>query len=80
MPLFGQIEMRRLYRFTRATLVVAGVFLAVYGAWFLVDTFLADPENAGYWLGVLPIYIGCMMILLSFAMKEDWFTNARKYW
>ena len=54
--------------------------LAAYGAWFFVDTFLIDPKNAGFWLGMLPIYIGCMMILVSLAMKEDWFTNARKYW
>jgi len=80
MPSFGQREMRRLYRFTRATLVGAGVFLAAYGAWFFVSTFLTDSKNAAYWLGILPIYLGCMMILVSLAMKEDWFTNARKYW
>jgi len=80
MPSFGRREMQRLYRFTRATLVAAGVFLAAYGAWFFADTFLMDPKDAGFWLGILPIYIGCMMILVSLAMKEDWFTNARKYW
>ena len=77
---FGPKEMRRLFRFTRATFAGAGVFLAAYGTWFLVTTFIADPKDAGYWLGILPIYIGCMMILVSLAMKEDWFTNARKYW
>jgi len=77
---FGPAEMRRVYRFTRLTFVLAGLFLDTYGAWFFVTMFLSQRNEESYWLGLLPIYIGAMMILVSLAMKEDWFTNARKYW
>jgi len=72
--------MRRVYRFTKWTLVAAGVFLAAYGLWFFVSMLLTDRAEESFWFGLVPVYIGAMMILLSLAMKEDWFTNARKYW
>jgi len=72
--------MQRVYRFTKATLILAGSFLSGYGVYFFVTMFMTERDDSSYWLGILPIYIGGMMILLSFAMKEDWFTNARKYW
>ena len=80
MKTFGRFEMRRLYRFTKTMLVITGTVLIVYGAWFFVDSLLLDPAGGAFWLGALPIYIGSMMIIISMAMKEDWFTNARKYW
>ncbi|HZW57832.1 MAG TPA: hypothetical protein VFF30_16200 [Nitrososphaerales archaeon] len=80
MKAFGRVEMRRLYRFTKATLLVFGGLLIAYGTWFFLGSLLSNPDDGAFWLGILPIYVGSMMIIISLAMKEDWFTNARKYW
>jgi hypothetical protein len=73
-------EKKALYRFSKYMLVVLGGLLITYGCWFLISQYLAAPSNPEFWFGIFPAYIGSMMILISIAMKLEWFTDARKFW
>ena len=77
------LELRKkkaLYSFTKVVLVVVGVVLVVSGCWYLVSQYLEAPNNPEFWFGLFPAYIGAMMILISIAMKLEWFTDARRFW
>ena len=77
------LELRKkkaLYSFTKVVLVVVGAVLVVSGCWYLLSQYLAAPNNPEFWFGLFPAYIGAMMILISIAMKLDWFTDARRFW
>jgi hypothetical protein len=71
---------KALYRFSKTVLLVGGTILIIYGCWFIVSQFLAVPSNPESWFGVFPAYVGAMMILISIAMKLEWFTDARRFW
>lgn len=73
-------EKERIYGFTKKILLLAGTALLLYGIWFLISGFVASPENSSFWFGLFPAYIGSMMILISLAMKLEWFTDARRFW
>lgn len=73
-------DMRRLYRFARVAVAFGGGVLVAYGIWLMMSPFFFPEVDPGFWFGLFPLYLGAMMILVSLAMKEDWFTNARKYW
>jgi uncharacterized membrane protein HdeD (DUF308 family) len=73
-------EMALLYKFTKATMIVGGVILLGYGAWWLSSPIIYHTNAPLYIFGIFPIYVGAMVILIALAMKEDWFTNARRYW
>jgi hypothetical protein len=74
-------EMVMLYKFTKSSMIAGGVFLIGYGAWWLLGPFLLGTASDPLWLfGIFPLYVGAMFILIALAMKEDWFTNARRYW
>ena len=75
-----QSEKKSLYKFTKVALCVLGAVLIVYGCWYLVSQYLSAPNNPEFWLGIFPAYIGSMMILISLAMKLEWFTDARRFW
>ena len=75
-----QNEKKSLYKFTKVTLYVLGAVLIIYGCWYLVSQFISAPKNPEFWLGMFPAYIGSMMILISLAMKLEWFTDARRFW
>ena len=78
---FTLSEMIFLYKFTKGAMIGGGFALLGYGAWWLASPFLLHLTNDPLWLfGILPTYVGAMFILIALAMKEDWFTNARRYW
>ncbi|MGI0091675.1 MAG: hypothetical protein ACREBS_08200, partial [Nitrososphaerales archaeon] len=66
-------EKKTLYNFTKTVLLVSGILLTIYGGWFLVSQFITAPHNPEFWFGLFPGYIGSMMILISLAMKLEWF-------
>lgn len=71
--------MKNLYKISRFIFVATGIILIVYGSSILSHLFLV--ANAGISLiGIFPIYVGGMLLIVAAAMKEDWFTNTRKYW
>jgi len=72
--------MKALYRFTKIVLVITGIFLIAYGAYVLLSGFFLSPGNYQFWIGIFPAYLGSMMILISLAMKVEWFTDARRFW
>lgn len=77
------VELKRkkaLYSFTKTALVIIGVFLIIYGCYFAISQFFTVPSSPQFWFGVFPAYVGAMMILISMAMKLEWFTNARRFW
>ena len=76
----GKPEMRRVYRFTKVALFITGISLFSYGAWFFAYWKLNYPDSSDFWFGIFPMYLGAMSFLIAFAMREDWFTDARKYW
>lgn len=69
-----------LYKFARAGMIAGGLFLLGYGSWWLVSPILLHYSNPLYLFGIFPVYVGAMLILIALAMREDWFTNARRYW
>ncbi len=73
-------EMVLLFKFTRSAMIAGGVILLGYGAWWLTSPFIYRTDSPLYLFGIFPLYVGAMIILISLAMKEDWFTNARRYW
>jgi len=73
-------EKKTLYKFSKAILVLAGATLIFYGGWYLVDGLLQSPHSSQYWFGIFPAYVGSMMILISLAMRIEWFTDARRFW
>ena len=73
-------EKKTLYRFTKSLLVVLGGFLIAYGVYTILSGLIVDPANLGLWFGIFPAYVGSMMILMSLAMKVEWFTDARRFW
>ncbi|MDG6905702.1 MAG: hypothetical protein JRN20_07960 [Nitrososphaerota archaeon] len=75
-----QREKESIYKFSKGTLFAAGIFLVAFGCWYFVAQLIAEPQNLGYWFGVFPAYLGAMMILFGFAMKLEWFTDARRFW
>lgn len=74
------LNMRKLYRFAKVAVAFGGSVLVAYGLWLMTRPFFFPDVGPGFWFGLFPLYLGAMMILVSLAMKEDWFTNARKYW
>jgi hypothetical protein len=73
-------EKRALYRFTKGVLIVSGTFLLLLGAWYLLGGFLGAARSPEFWFGVFPAYIGGMLILISFAVRIEWFTDTRRFW
>ena len=73
-------EMTLLYRFTKTAMFVGGAILLGYGVWWLSSPIIFHTSNPIYLFGIFPLYVGVMIILIALAMKEDWFTNARRYW
>jgi uncharacterized membrane protein HdeD (DUF308 family) len=74
-------EMVMLYKFTKSSMIAGGIFLLGYGSWWLVGPIVTQASSNPLWLfGIFPLYVGAMLILVALAMKEDWFTNARRYW
>jgi hypothetical protein len=73
-------EKRALYRFTKAILVIAGIFLLILGGWYLAGGLIGGEHSPEFWFGIFPAYIGVMMILISMAMRIEWFTDARRFW
>jgi len=73
-------EKETLYKFSKTILILAGVSLIVYGGWYAIDGLLQNPHGAQFWFGIFPAYIGSMMILISLAMRIEWFTDARRFW
>ena len=73
-------EKKALYKFTKTILVLTGSFLIVYGCYILASGLLSSSHDPGFWFGIFPAYIGSMMILMSLAMKVEWFTDARRFW
>jgi predicted membrane channel-forming protein YqfA (hemolysin III family) len=69
-----------LFRITRTGLLFGGSILAAGGIWYWLGPVVYHVENPLSPLGIFPLYIGGMLILIAAAMKEDWFTNARRYW
>ena len=80
MRAFTSNEMILLYRFTKTAMIAGGVILLGYGAWWLASPFVFHTSDSLYLFGIFPVYVGAMVILIALAMKEDWFTNARRYW
>jgi len=72
-------EKIRLYKFVRAAAAIFGAALVIFGTWELVSSLLANPRNLSSWFGIFPVYVGAMILLIAAAIKEDWFTNARRY-
>lgn len=73
-------EKKRVYNFTKIALLLAGFALLLYGIWYILSQYIASPSNPSFWLGLFPAYIGSMMMLVSIAMKLEWFTDARRFW
>ena len=73
-------EKKALYRFTKVLLVFSGIFLIALGGWYLAGGFIGSGHTADFWFGIFPAYIGVMMILISLAMRIEWFTDARRFW
>jgi hypothetical protein len=73
-------EKRALYRFTKVVLVTAGAFLLLFGGWYLFGGALGAERDPEFWFGIFPIYVGVMMILISLAMRIEWFTDTRSFW
>ena len=69
-----------LYKFTKGAMFVIGIVLVGYGIWWLVDPIVFHLKSPLWLIGIFPVYVGAMLMLIALAMKEDWFTNARKYW
>lgn len=81
MRAFTSSEMMQLYRFTKSLMLTGGAILLGYGTWWLASPLILHVTTDTLWLfGIFPIYVGAMLILIAIAMKEDWFTNARRYW
>lgn len=66
-----------LYRLTKSGFIIGGIILIVYGSWDFFQPVVGGQLSL---FGIFPIYVGAMLILVAAAMKEDWFTNARRYW
>jgi hypothetical protein len=73
-------EMALVYRVTRSTFFAGGSVLLAIGLWYVASPIVYHVDNPLIALGIFPMYIGGMLVLLGAAMKEDWFTNARRYW
>ncbi|MHB1907517.1 MAG: hypothetical protein ACYCQJ_01445 [Nitrososphaerales archaeon] len=69
-----------LYQLTRSSMFLGGMILIGYGSLRLSNPFVLHISDPLWLFGIFPIYVGAMLILVSLAMKEDWFTNARRYW
>lgn len=72
-------QKRNLYRFTKTVFAVAGGFLIILGGWYFIDGVLISHSPL-FWFGLLPAYVGAMLILVSFAMRIEWFTDTRRFW
>ncbi|MDA4129928.1 MAG: hypothetical protein OK457_04080 [Thaumarchaeota archaeon] len=73
-------EKTQLYKFTKTILIFLGAFLIIYGGWSIGAGLVQNPHDSQYWFGIFPAYVGAMMILISFAMRIEWFTDARRFW
>lgn len=80
MRAFTSKELGNLYRLTKGSFIVGGMILIGYGALGIAGAFAPRAGEQVSWFGIFPIYVGAMLILFAAAMKEDWFTNARRYW
>jgi hypothetical protein len=72
-------EKKALYRLTKTTFAIFGIFLLLLGCWFLTGGLL-DARSTIFWLGLLPAYVGSMLLLFSLAMRIEWFTDTRRFW
>jgi len=72
--------MANLYKLAKSSMIVGGLGLLAYGLWDLLSPIFSRTYSSLYLFGIFPIYVGAMLILIAIAMKEDWFTNARRYW
>ena len=68
-----------LYRVTKSALAIAGSFLVILGSYYLSILAIGD-HSPEYWIGLLPAYMGVMLILISLAMRIEWFTDTRRFW
>jgi uncharacterized membrane protein HdeD (DUF308 family) len=73
-------EMALVYKFAKISMMVGGIILLGYGVWWLSEPIINRTGDPLYLFGIFPVYLGSMIILIALAMKEDWFTNARRYW
>jgi hypothetical protein len=73
-------EKKALYRLAKLMLMAVGAVLIAYGGFILFSGLFLGPQNGQYWFGIFPIYLGSMMILISLAMKVEWFTDTRRFW
>ena len=73
-------EKKALYRFTKTMVALVGIFLVGLGGWYLATGLLGLDRTGGFWIGIFPAYVGSMMILISLAMRIEWFTDARRFW
>jgi uncharacterized membrane protein YdcZ (DUF606 family) len=71
-------QKRQLYHLCKTLLMVGGGVLVIYGCYFALSQYVA--KNSLFWFAICPGYVGSMMILISLAMKLEWFTNARRFW
>ena len=77
---FTTREMTALYQLTRTFMFGGGLALVGYGSWRLANPLILHVSDPLWLFGIFPAYVGAMLILISLAMKEDWFTNTRRYW
>ncbi len=73
-------EKKALYKFTKTVLMIAGAFLAIYGAYLIITGLFFNGGGQQSLFGIFPAYMGSMMILVSLAMQIEWFTDARRFW
>jgi hypothetical protein len=73
-------EKTALYKFTKAVLIISGSFLLILGGWYLAGGLIGIEPAPQFWFGILPAYVGVMMILISLAMRIEWFTDLRRFW
>jgi hypothetical protein len=69
-----------LYKFTKAVLAVTGSSLVLIGGWYLSGGLDGAERNPAFWFGIFPAYVGVMLILISLAVKIEWFTDTRRFW
>jgi len=73
-------EKKSLYKFTKSVLIISGVFLVSIGGWYLGNGVIGSGHSTSFWFALLPAYVGSMLILISVAMRIEWFTDARSFW
>ncbi|HKW03936.1 MAG TPA: hypothetical protein VJN71_01435 [Nitrososphaerales archaeon] len=69
-----------MYKISKIIFIATGIILIVYGSSILTSLFSVGTSAQVSLIGIFPIYVGGMLLIVAAAMKEDWFTNARRYW